>query len=291
MIATTGIGSLPFGDGLAAIRHAVRAYDIPFCPQLPVHDGDMVREWLGADPRRCGWSAGRDRERPVAWAAFLAACEAHGRTLVKLQVTGPLTLAIALERAAGRAGQGRMVRELAADVALWLAANAAGQVGALAERGIDALLLVDEPGLASAGLDPHRDDDVHVWDPLRNTGAAAWGLHVCGPVPWPLVGVVRPGLLSFDAVRYAPDSTTLTSGMRIAWGVVDPVTPEGAEAVAARVRACLAATGDPEAVAARSLLTPSCGTGRLSTARERLVAAVLGAAAATVRAELRADVR
>ena len=258
----------------------MRAYDVPFCPQLPVHDGDMVREWLGADPRRCGWSAGRDRERPVAWEAFLAACEAHRRRLVKLQVTGPVTLAIALERAAGRAGQGRVVRELAAGVALWLAANAAAQVRALAERGIEALLLVDEPGLAPAGLDPRRDDDVHVWDPLRNTGASAWGLHVCGPVPWPLVCAVRPGLLSFDAVRYAPDPATLSSGMRIAWGVLDPLTPEDAETVAARVRACVATTGEPEAVAARSLLTPTCGTGRLSPARERLVAAVLGAAAA-----------
>ncbi len=105
-LATTGVGSLPFADAPAAVRHAVRAYDIPFCPQLPAHDGDMIREWLGADPRRCGWSAGRDRERPTAWEAFLAACTEHDRRLVKLQVTGPVTLAVALERAAGRRGQG-----------------------------------------------------------------------------------------------------------------------------------------------------------------------------------------
>jgi hypothetical protein len=290
-LATTGTGSLPFADVATAVRHAVRAYEVPFCPQLPVHDGDMVREWLGADPRRCGWSAGRDRERPVAWEAFLAACEAHRRTLVKLQVAGPVTLAVALERAVGRAGQGSMVRELAADVALWVAVNVAGQVRELAERGIEAVLLVDEPGLASAGLDSRSDDDVHVWDPLRNTGAVTWGLHVCGPVPWPLVRAVGPGLLSFDAVRYVPEPETLATDMRIAWGVVDPVTPEDAVTVAARVRACLAAGGKPEDMARRSLLTPTCGTGRLSPARERLVAAVLGAATATIRSELRADVR
>jgi hypothetical protein len=283
-LATTGVGSLPFDTADVAVRHAVRAYDVPFCPQLPVHDGDMVREWLGADPRRCGWSAGRDGERPVAWEAFLAACERHDRRVVKLQVTGPVTLAVALERAAGRAGQGRAVRELAADVALWLAANAAGQVRALAEREIEALLLVDEPGLASAGLDPSRD--AHLWDPLRNTGARTWGLHICGPVPWRLVMAVGPGVLSFDAVRYQPEPAAL-AGMRIAWGVVDPLAPDAAPAVAARVRACLAATGAAE----RSLLTPTCGTGRLSPARERLVAAVLGAAAATVRAASSADVR
>ena len=287
-LATTGVGSLPFADAPTAVRHAVRAYDVPFCPQLPAHDGDMIREWLGADPRRCGWSAGRDRERPTAWEAFLTACVAHDRRLVKLQVTGPVTLAVALERAAGRHGQGRAIRELASDIALWLAANAAGQVRALADRGIHAMLLVDEPALARAGLDPGEADAVHVWDPLRNTGAITWGLHICGPVPWPLVRAVRPGVLSFDAVRYPPPSDPLPSGMRIAWGVIDPVAPENREAVAVRARACLSFTGvKPD----QSLLTPSCGTGRLSPARERLVAAVLSAAAELVRAGLPADVR
>jgi methionine synthase II (cobalamin-independent) len=284
-LATTGVGSLPFRDAPTAVRHAVRAYDIPFCPQLPAHDGDMIREWLGADPRRCGWSVGRDRERPTAWEAFLGACAEHDRRLVKLQVTGPVTLAIALERAAGRRGQGRAIRELASDIALWLAVNAAGQVEALADRGIDSMLLVDEPGLAHAGLDPRDADAVHVWDPFRNTGATTWGLHVCGPVPWQLVRAVRPGVLSFDAVRHPPPSDPLPPGMRIAWGVIDASAPENPDAVAARARACLAATGvAPE----RSLLTPSCGTGRLSPARERLVAAVLGAAVDLVRPHRRA---
>src|SRR5215216_2626409 len=33
---------------------------------------DMISEWLGADPRRCGWSPKRDRERPRAWGALLS---------------------------------------------------------------------------------------------------------------------------------------------------------------------------------------------------------------------------
>ena len=76
-LATTGVGSLPFVDVAAAARHAVRAYDVPFCPQLPRHDGDMVHEWLGADPGRCGWNPDRDRQRPAAWDAFVA--EVAGR--------------------------------------------------------------------------------------------------------------------------------------------------------------------------------------------------------------------
>jgi hypothetical protein len=71
--ATTGVGSLPhtFPDDAAA--HVVGEYDVPFCPQLPRLEGDMVLEWLGADPLRCGWTPERDRERPAAWDAFLAA--------------------------------------------------------------------------------------------------------------------------------------------------------------------------------------------------------------------------
>ena len=59
-LTTTGVGSLPFTRPLEAARHAVRAYELPFCPQLPHAYGDMVVEWLGADPGRCGWAgAGR----------------------------------------------------------------------------------------------------------------------------------------------------------------------------------------------------------------------------------------
>ena len=49
--ATTGVGSLPFTDVEAAVDHVLAAYDVPFCPQLPRLEGDMITEWLGADPR------------------------------------------------------------------------------------------------------------------------------------------------------------------------------------------------------------------------------------------------
>src|SRR3954452_10921382 len=97
--ATTGVGSLPHTFPEPAAAHAAGEYEVPFCPQLPRLEGDMVREWLGADPLRCGWAPERDRERPAAWEPFLAALgrrpPAHG--VVKLQVPGPVTLAAALE--------------------------------------------------------------------------------------------------------------------------------------------------------------------------------------------------
>ena len=124
-LATTGVGSLPFRRAREAARHTVTAYELPFCPQLPRLSGDMLTEWLGADPGRCGWSPDRDRQLPAAWDAFALALSARPpeHRLVKLQVTGPVTLAVALERAAGRAGRGEAVAELATQIALWLSAS------------------------------------------------------------------------------------------------------------------------------------------------------------------------
>ena len=272
--ATTGVGSLPDADPVVAVRHVLRAYDLPFCPQLPHAEGDMVREWLGGEPPACGWSPDRDRERPAAWDAFVAAVRAappaHG--LVKLQVTGPATLATALE-GPGDAG-------LAREIATWLAANAAGQVGRLREAGLGVILLVDEPGLASA-----RVDDADVWGPLRLTGASAWGVHVCGPVPWGLVDALEPDVVSFDLARHGLGADgaavlrrVVARGGRIAWGVLDPVAPDGAPAAAARLAAAIGSLGLPAGqVAASSLLTPGCGTGLLTTADEERLAAQLSA--------------
>ena len=296
-LATTGVGSLPFARPVEAVRHALGAYAVPFCPQLPRLDGDMVSEWLGADPGRCGWTADRDRERPAAWDAFLEelAAKPPGHGLAKLQVTGPVTLAIALERGAGRAGAGASVVSLAREVAVWIAANAAGQVGRLREAGVDALVVVDEPGLAHAGVSAV---EAKLWDPLR-FASPAWGLHVCGRVPWDLVGALELDVLSFDVAAHglAPEArpvleALLRRGGRIAWGVLDPVGPSQAGDVTGRGAACVSAMARDglalERVAQLSLLTPSCGTGRLAADRERLVAATLDAAARATRAAVTA---
>jgi hypothetical protein len=182
-LTTTGVGSLPFTLPGEAARHAVRAYELPFCPQLPRLYGDMVAEWLGADPGRCGWAPDRDRQLPGAWDDWILELErrppAHG--MVKLQVTGPLTLANALSRSAGGWPD---VDGLAREVSAWLAAAVSGQVRALGELGLSTLVMVDEPGLvaarrAGAGAVRQAASVVAAWDALRAV-APSWGLHVCG---------------------------------------------------------------------------------------------------------------
>jgi hypothetical protein len=280
--ATTGVGSLPHTFPEHAAAHVVGEYDVPFCPQMPRLEGDMVRDWLGADPLHCGWMPDRDRERPAAWGAFLAAVArrppAHG--IVKLQVPGPVTLAHALEPDDAAAATA-----LAGEIAGWLAATAAGQVAELRARGLDALLVADEPALAACPMAPL------VWDPLRAV-APAWGLHLCCAVPWDLVDRAEPDVLSFDLAHRGVDhggarvlARLLARGGRIAWGVLAAHRPgERAADASWRLCAALARVGATVASAGpSSLLTASCGTGRLSPRREAEVTAALAYVSAAAR--------
>ena len=104
-----------------------------------------------------------------------------------------------------------------------------------------------------------------MWGPLRAV-APAWGLHLCGPVPWDVVERAEPDVLSFDLTLAPGDSRVLrrmqARGGRIAWGVLAPHR--------AGVQFSL-----PDADGAKSLLTPACGTGRMSLARELELAKAL----------------
>jgi hypothetical protein len=282
-MATTGVGSLPFTRVGPAADHAVDAYELPFCPQLPRLEGDMIGEWLGADPTGCGWSPDRDRQLPAAWDAFALALADRPppHRVVKLQVTGPVTLAVALERAAGRAGRGAEMVDLAQQIALWVATAAADRAGWLeGELGLDTLVIADEPGLAHAALSPGH---AGIWDPLRHA-ATAWGLHVCCAVPWAVVSAAAPDLLSFDLTRspVGPEGARaleaiVCRGGRVMWGALDagaaPDLPAAGERIAAAWSALPGVAGTQ--LAAGSLVSASCGTGGLAPSAERATARAL----------------
>jgi hypothetical protein len=265
--ATTGVGSLPFADPHRAVAHVRASYDVPFCPQLPAVDGDMLGEWLGADPRRCGFSTERQRPHPAAWEAFVASLATgppiHG--LVKLQVTGPVTLAFGL----GLRARDPDLPGLAADLARWAAVSVGRWVAEVAGLGLTALVVVDEPGLAAAARAPV----LRAWDPIRAV-SPLFGLHVCGEVPWRLVAALRPDVLSFDATRPELAGGALRRasgdlsrlGIRAAPGVVPVCGVHGR-------------TDGPTPAQvtgfAPALITPACGTGLRTEAEERAIAARL----------------
>lgn len=275
---------MPFKDAEAAVAHLATAYGLPFCPQLPRLEGDMVTEWLGADPDRCGWSPQRDRERPQAWDPFLAKLrhQPPQHRLAKLQVTGPATLACALERRQTGRPSRRGALNLSSEIAQWLAANVTGQVDRLAESGIDTVLVVDEPALAVFGVGGVE----LAWEPLARV-APAWGIHLCCHVPWQLVERAEPDLLSFDLALDSVDAQAaaalarqLERGGWIAWGAlrVDP-----GDYASQAVHRLDKALGRINADSSRSLVTASCGSGRMSVAREREIAISLHNTSAAMR--------
>jgi hypothetical protein len=289
--ATTGIGSVPFGDAPTAIAHVFAAYDLPFCPQLPALEGDMLAEWLGAPARRCGWSPERDRVRPCAWPELLHAVEAvpPPSGLVKLQVSGPCTLAWALARAGHRSEAADLARELGA----WLAANAAACVADLAARGAATLVVVDEPALVlAAGLPV---DPLEAWEPLAAAGDA-FGLHVCCAPPWAVLADADADVLFLDVHRYPLDrlgadvlARTILRGGSIGLGVLPLDGTASAAAgldAARRALAAIAAAGVPETTLRRAaLVTPACGSGQLAEDSERALAAMTAAVAEVLRAD------
>ncbi len=291
-LTTTGVGSLPFTRPGEAAGHAIAAYELPFCPQLPRAYGDMVQEWLGGDPDRCGWAPDRDRQLPAAWDDLVLGLEhdppSHG--VIKLQVTGPLTLAMALED--GSARPGCDVEGLARDIADWQAAAVGDQVRRLGELGLMALVIVDEPGLLAA---QQLGATAAVWDALR-AAAPAWGLHVCGEVPWRLVDAAEPDVISYDLVRSGCGRVAqgvirrlMRRGGRIIWGVVDPVAVDGPSMVIDRVYVAARAVAGRRwrtfDVFDASLLSGTCGTGGVDVEAEDHVAQTLQVTASMLRGD------
>lgn len=278
---TTGVGSLPHPAAVEAVDYLTLAYGIPFCPQLPKLDGDMVQEWLGDTTARPGWSTGRRAGPPAAWEAFVTELAKrppeHG--VVKLQVTGPVTLACAIDRAAGLDPD---AATQASALGRWVADAVAGRVAEIEALGLGVVLVVDEPGLgvcARPGLQA-------AWAPLWGI-AGAWGLHLCCEVPWDLVDAAQPDLLSLD-LAFTPVDARAAESLRglaarggwVAWGAIAAHRPEYA---LHGIRRTVAAVDAVPETAGRSLLTPSCGTGLMTVERERQVAVALRDVAASMR--------
>ena len=251
--ATTGVGSLPHDDVEAAVTHVTTAYDVPFCPQLPRLEGDMVTEWLGADPRRCGWSPDRDRERPRAWDALLARLESAPppHRVVKLQVTGPVTLAHAL--ATRRSCTNWRSGSRPTPPARWARCASAGSTRCWSWTSPPCIWWRDR-GVERA------------WESVARRSPPPGDCTCAGRCRGTSSSAREPDVLSFDLTLAPPDERVLgrlvARGGRIAWGVIPPHRRDHVVAL-------------PRADGAHSLLTASCGTGRMSLRRELEIAETL----------------
>jgi methionine synthase II (cobalamin-independent) len=293
-------------ESLRVIRGEVG--DFVFVPELPARGpqagmigrGLAVLEGLGADLQPAGWrlgvGSGRDLRRAQSLLAQdLDAAEellAEHEGPLKVQVTGPLTLAANVEQARGDklvADHGAR-REVAESLAEGLSTHVA-DVRRRFGRAEQVVVQVDEPnitavlggGVATAsGFGRHRtvqppEADAllrRVVDAITAAGARPV-VHSCAAdVPLALLAGAGFTAVSFDVGLADPDdswSEALESGTDLWPGVVPSTDSDVTDAdLGRRVEQFFGRLGfDEDAYAARTVVTPTCGLAGASPAWAR----------------------
>jgi methionine synthase II (cobalamin-independent) len=286
-------------DYAEAVRLVLgEAPDLPYLPELPGRGVGaamtgrtlaMIGD-LGFDLQPAGW---RLTDRPgvdLRRARSLLAQDLdqledlaqdfHG--VLKVQLAGPWTLAATVERPRGDkllADHGAR-RELAQALAEGVAVHLADVRRRVAAAHV--VVQVDEPALAAvlagaiptaSGFGRHRvvhppEASAALAEVLSRAGTEPW-VHSCAPgTPWQLLrGAGAQGLSGdlslLDAAELDVFAEALDAGERVALGVVpavEPPTVPSQTALIERVLRLLDVLGlDPDTVAGRLVITPSCG--------------------------------
>ncbi len=287
----TGVGSLPHEDPVEAVEFVLRLLpELPAAPSLPRRDPReaMVAQaaWgiqgvdvaadgsLVADPSRM------DPDAPLGDAAltgapfvtlqtFLSAIA--GRTgAVKVQLTGPVTLARAL---AGAGVDPALASAVAGPAVRARAVALVDAVDAVAP-GAPLVAVLDEPGLVG-GPPPELGHADAVVD-LVSSALAAWearavtGIHCCGPTDWKTLLEAGPRILSAPVgADLLPGAGALAAFLDrdgwIAWGAVPTDRPLGDSPshwwrqLSAQWCELVQAGCDPVRLRHQALVTPACG--------------------------------
>lgn len=308
--AATGIGSLPGTEIDEATRTVVGELpDLVHLPELPARGAPAgmvgravaMLSGLAADLQPAGWrltdASGVDQRRAVSLLRQdLDVLEEHTQTYagrLKIQVTGPWTLAASVERPRGD----RVLADHGArrDLAQSLAEGVGDQVEELRRRvpGAEPVVQLDEPALpavlagavpTASGFGRHRTVDIPEavetlrWcvDAIRSAGAVPVA-HVCAD-DVPMAVLVDSGVaaIGYDQALAVPGdawAAALDDGVDLWPGVVpstDPGQSISADALATRVRRFFDDLGrDAEESAGRIVVTPACGLAGASPAWAR----------------------
>jgi methionine synthase II (cobalamin-independent) len=285
----TGIGSLPHSDPRAAAELVLRCLpDLPAAPQLPARDAreGMIAQWLGALPEVDVDGAGTvtvtgasdaepecvfDLRAHAGLLAFLEVAATLDRqpSRLKVQLTGPLTLGVALS-AAGMP-TARAFRRAAECARAWATALEAMVAAQLPDAGV--VLFFDEPALVSWNRGKGLLDREAAIDVLSGALAAVdcvTGVHVCGDGDVALALEAGPQVLGVEVGNeLMRESVALARFLDgdgwIAWGAVPTDRPVGESADPhwrhlAAVWCELTRRGcDPVTLRTRGLITPACG--------------------------------
>ncbi|MBL8778800.1 MAG: hypothetical protein JNK12_22915 [Acidimicrobiales bacterium] len=195
-----------------------------------------------------------------------------GRTgWVKLQLTGPVTLGLALHAAGLDAERAFM----AAGTAVRARAEALLALAARKVPDAPLLVFVDEPGLASCmhpgfPIEPDRAVDLVSGALASIEPHAVTGLHCCGNADWRLVLQAGPQVLSAPVDAGLGDfagtlGSFLDRGGWVAWGAVPTDGPLGTTADRLWRHLCdlwcemVRAGCDPVLLRTQAMVTPACG--------------------------------
>jgi hypothetical protein len=299
------IGSLPFSDPCEAAAFAVdHEPRLPCAPSLPARsplegmisqaasglrgvtvrpDGSIEVDAARLDPVDPFAARGIDGEPFVGLRAFLGAV-AGRRAPIKLQVTGPVTLGMALRQQGVDARRafdvaGAAVRVRVADII-----DATRSI----TPGARLVVFVDEPALVWAmddgfPLAPNDTIDLVSSALAAIEPHAVTGLHCCGPADWKLVLQSGPQILSLPVGAGAPEqaaalATFLEQAGWIAWGAVPTAGPLGGGSdrlwrrLSAEWRELARGGCDPVLIREQALVTPECGLGRHHPAQAAQIA-------------------
>jgi methionine synthase II (cobalamin-independent) len=321
MTATaTGVGSMPGEDFSESLRVVLGELpDLPHLPELPARGpiADMTGrtvglvDALGFDLQPAGWrltdGPGLDHRRARSLLAQdLDTLEEQTQGYageLKLQVTGPWTLASAVEKPRGD----KVLADTGArrELAQALAEGVRDHLADVRRRvpGARLLLQVDEPALpgvmlgqvaTASGFHRHRSVTPPMASEALEWVYAAAGettvvAHCCAAEP-PIAlfrgagaGGVSVDLAVLAAGAYDELATAFDEGSRILLGVV-PSTGEAlpqTKAAVDRVRRLLDMLGfDPEEVADQLVMTPACGLAGASSSYARAALRTVREAAA-----------
>lgn len=298
------IGSLPHVDPRAAATFVLeRQSRLPAAPSLPnrsgmermiaqaawgiagvtvLPDGSLEVDDAAIDPRSPLTDAGIDGEPFVGLRAFLGAV-AGRRAPIKLQLTGPLTLGIALNSIGVPVAEAFEVAGAAVRARARSLVHAARETAPMAPL----VVFVDEPGLTAA-MDPSFPLDANrAIDLVSSTLAvlephAITGLHCCGPADWRVVLQTGPQILSLPLGMGAVDhagalGAFLERGGWVAWGAVPTNGPLGAtpermwQQLSAEWCALTQHGCDPVLLREQALISPACGLANHGEAQADLV--------------------
>ncbi|TDO46612.1 cobalamin-independent methionine synthase catalytic subunit [Kribbella sp. VKM Ac-2571] len=295
-MTTSGLGSLPGDDIREWMRAVLELVDLPFLPELPARPyGDMISRTiavltgLAADLQPVGWRltgggdsrASLDQRRARALLhEDLDVLEEYAdgyQGLLKVQVTGPWTLAAAVERPRGD----KMLADHGArrDLAQALADGVQQHVADVRKRvpGAEVVLQVDEPGLpavlagavpTASGWSKHRSVDGPGAVELLSlfTTSAPTVVHCCAARP-PVEVFTKSGAsgvavdtallntAAWDQIAIAAEAgTTIYAGVVPTTGAL----PSAEQAADPLVRRWRELGLDPELLK-KVVITPACG--------------------------------